>query len=132
MAKYFKVERTYRIYCHMYVVYQGYHLTNQTVGLASVSIYAQNSLKAKWSKAFFQSSHCKVLFVWWSSFNIIIIILKMLHQTNKSLQWSWLEWKYSKTQVSNISKLKCQISNCSHCMQKTHLRAKIYKRFKLL
>ena len=43
MAKYIKVDTTHRIYCHMYVVYRGYHLTNQTVGLASVSIYAQVS-----------------------------------------------------------------------------------------
>ena len=53
MAKYIKVDTTHRIYCHMYVVYRGYHLTNQTVGLASVSIYAQDSFEAERSKAFF-------------------------------------------------------------------------------
>ena len=60
----FEVNSTYTIYCHTSVVYREHHLSNLSLGLASVSIYAQNSFEAERSKAFFHSCHCNVLFVW--------------------------------------------------------------------
>ena len=60
----FEVNSTNTIYCHTSVVYWEQHLSNLSLGLASVSIYAQNSFKAEQSKAIFHSSHYIVLFVW--------------------------------------------------------------------